>query len=129
MASNPSLSTVLTDWSFDPSIIVSIALVTTLYITGLRRLAQRGQHRRTVTWRHVSAFFLGLLAIVFALESPIDPLSNLLLSAHMVQHLLLLLIAPPLLLLGKPIPVLLVGAPHGLAQWLGRSHARPGFAA
>jgi cytochrome c oxidase assembly factor CtaG len=72
----------------------------------------------------MSYFLLGLLAIVLALESPIDPLSNLLLSAHMVQHLLLLLIAPPLLLLGKPIPVLLVGAPHGLAQWLGRSHAR-----
>jgi cytochrome c oxidase assembly factor CtaG len=124
MSTNPSISSVLTEWAFDPSFIVSIALVATIYLIGLRRLAYRGQHGRIVTRQHIASFFLGLLAIILAFESPIDPLSNLLLSVHMVQHLLLLLIAPPLLLLGKPIPVLLVGAPHGLAQWLGRAHAR-----
>lgn len=124
MSSNPSIASVLQEWSFDPSIIVSVVVVALIYIVGLRRLSSRSRHGRDVTWAHVCYFFLGLLAIVLALESPIDPLSNLLLSAHMVQHLLLLMIAPPLLLLGKPIPVLLVGAPHGLAQWLGYSHAR-----
>jgi cytochrome c oxidase assembly factor CtaG len=42
----------------------------------------------------------------------------------MVQHLLLLMVAPPLLLLGKPIPVLLVGAPYDLVHWVARGHAR-----
>lgn len=55
---------------------------------------------------HVWYFGAGLLTIFIALQSPIDTFSDQLFSMHMVQHLLLVLIAPPLLLLGTPAPLL-----------------------
>src|SRR5262249_10083433 len=101
MQTNPSLLTVLSWWSFDPSIVLGVALAAILYGAGLREMARRGRLRRTVADRHIAYFGLGLLAILLALESPIDELSARLFSAHMLQHMLLLMVAPPLLLLGK----------------------------
>jgi cytochrome c oxidase assembly factor CtaG len=57
------------------------------------------------------AFFGGLLAIWIAVGSPLGVLDHAALTAHMVQHLLLMAIAPPLLLLGAPVPPLLHGLP------------------
>ena len=50
----------------------------------------------------LAAFFGGLAAIFLALASPIEPFASLLLSLHMVQHLLLMMVAPPLIWLGAP---------------------------
>ncbi len=124
MSTNPSLVTILQQWTFTPSVIVSTVLAALIYVRGLRTLRRRGRLRRTVTILHESYFALGLLAVAAALLSPIDSLSNDLLSVHMVQHFLLLMVAPPLLLLGKPIPVLVVGAPRGLVRWVAARHAR-----
>ena len=124
VSTNPSIASVLTQWSFDPSIVLGVVLTATIYTIGIRELAHRGRQGRSVSRRHVVYFALGLLSIVLAFESPIDLLSDQLLTIHMVQHVLLLLIAPPLLLLGKPIPVLVVGAPRPLVRWLAGSHAR-----
>jgi putative membrane protein len=124
MSTHPSLFTVLADWSFEPSVLLGVALTAWIYAEGLRKLARRGRLGRAVTPWHVASFATGLVCILLGLVSPIDALSDQLLTAHMVQHLLLLMIAPPLLLLGKPIPVLLVGAPHGLVRSIARAHAR-----
>jgi cytochrome c oxidase assembly factor CtaG len=124
MPADPSAAAVLTDWAFDPTIVLAVALAAAVYAAGYRDLAHRGRRGQTVARRHAAYFGLGLLAIVLALVSPVDALSGRLLSMHMVQHLLLLMVAPPLLLLGRPIPVLVVGAPRPLARWLARSHAR-----
>ncbi len=124
MATNPSLATILSLWSFQPPVVLGIVLVGVLYGCGLQCLAGRGRLWRTVTWWHVVSFGCGLLAILLALASPIDALSTSLLSVHMVQHLLLLMVAPVLVLLGKPIPVLLVGAPREVVRAVARTHAR-----
>jgi len=124
VSTNPSIVSVLTQWSFDPTIVLGVALTATIYTIGIRELAHRGRQGKSVARRHVVYFALGLFSIVLAFESPIDPFSDRLLSAHMVQHVLLLLIAPPLLLLGKPIPALVVGAPRPLVRRLAGSHAR-----
>src|SRR5262249_42259090 len=58
------------------------------------------------------AFLAGLAALVIAACSPLDPLGHRLLQAHMVQHLLLMVVAPPLLWLGAPIAPLLMGLPR-----------------
>jgi putative membrane protein len=121
---NPSLVQVLSDWSFSPSVVVGVLLVVTIYLLGLRELSNRGRLRRTVRPRNEVYFALGMLAVMVALMSPIDALSNQLFAVHMVQHFLLLMVAPPLLLLGKPIPVLVVGAPRSLTRWVARRHAR-----
>lgn len=114
----------LTDWSFEPAVLLGLVFVGTAYARGLQLLHRRGRLWRTVGRRHIASFALGLFTIVLALESPIDALSNDLFSIHMAQHLLLLMVAPPLLLLGKPFPVLLVGAPHDLVHEATLLHAR-----
>jgi putative membrane protein len=64
-------------------------------------------------WR-LGAFFLGLAVIWIAIASPLDGFADALLSAHMVEHLLLMSFAPPLLLVGYPVVPLL----RGLPRWL-----------
>jgi cytochrome c oxidase assembly factor CtaG len=61
-----------------------------------------------------------LLVICIALLSPIDALSQQLFFMHMIQHLLLIMVAPPLLLLANPLPFLLWGLPAGQRRSVGR---------
>ena len=124
MDTSPSFGAVAGDWTLTPSIVLGLGLAALIYVLGLRELRRRGRLRRTVAPRHELYFLLGLMAIAAALLSPIDSLSDRLFAVHMLQHFLLLMVAPPLLLLGKPIPVLVVGAPRGLTRWLARRHAR-----
>jgi putative membrane protein len=86
----------LTDWSWDPS-LVYVAVAGVLYTLG-----SRGRDRPRPL--HALAFCASLLTIVVALTSPIDYYADQLFWVHMVQHILLLTIAPPLLLLGRPWP-------------------------
>src|SRR5258705_4492914 len=62
-------------------------------------------------WR-LGAFLLGLAMIWVAIASPLDGFADALLSAHMVEHLLLMSFAPPLLLLGYPVVPMLRGLPR-----------------
>src|SRR5437870_1380203 len=66
--------------------------------------------------RHLCAFLTGLVAVGVALVSPLDSLGESLLLAHMGQHLLLMLVAPPLLWLGAPVAPLLLGLPRRLRR-------------
>ena len=77
----------------------------------VRRLAPE----RFPGWRLVS-FLAGLLVIQFALASPLDAFASWLLSVHMVQHLLLTMVAPPLILLGAPFLPVLSGLPRAFAR-------------
>ena len=61
----------------------------------------------------------GLMALWIALASPIDALDDYLLAAHMMQHFILMSIAPPLIVLGAPVVPLLAGIAAGLdSRWL-----------
>ena len=90
-------------WSTEPSVYVGTGALISVYLFGMRRLNQDqpgdwGDQR----WR-VSAFLGGMFVILLSLVSPLHDLSDrYLFSAHMVQHLLLTMVAPPLLLLGTP---------------------------
>ena len=91
------------NWNFAPSILVMILSLAVLY-GYLIYLARKDGHwgSEVRTW-HVVSFALGLIVIFIALVSPLDALSNVaLFSAHMVQHLLLMLVASAFLLLGIP---------------------------
>jgi putative membrane protein len=86
----------LTPWLLDPS-LVYVALAATLYALGSRG---RGRPKPL----QALAFSASLLTIVIALDSPIDYYADELFWVHMVQHILLLTVAPPLMLLGRPWP-------------------------
>jgi putative membrane protein len=92
----------LTDWGFEPAIWLSIVAAALLYGIGTWRVWGRAGHGHGIRPKQAACFAAGLLAIVLALMSPIDHLAEDLLSAHMVQHLLLILAAAPLLVLGAP---------------------------
>ncbi len=87
-----------TAWSLDPS-LAYVALVATLYALGSRG---RGGPRPV----QALSFYASLLVIVIALCSPIDYYAGQLFWVHMVQHVLLLSVAPPLMLLGRPWPTM-----------------------
>lgn len=90
-------------WHF-PGVAFILCLVALgLYLVGLRRLAQHGQP--TSRWR-VAAFVVGLGATVITLASPVDRYAMSLFWVHMIEHLLLIMVAPTLLVLGRPLTVL-----------------------
>jgi putative membrane protein len=89
-------------WNFDPLVLLPLFVSVWLYGRGVLRLWARAGWGRRVTYPHVLSFALGATALIVALVSPVDPLGETLLSAHMAQHALLVAVAPPLLLLGKP---------------------------
>ena len=89
-------------WNFDLWLLGSLLLTHWLYGRGVSRLWARAGFGRGISILHVAAFAAGELAVVVALLSPLDALGETLLSAHMVQHGLLIAVAPPLLLLGLP---------------------------
>jgi cytochrome c oxidase assembly factor CtaG len=91
----------LLDWSFEPVPIVGIATAAYLYWRG-RRTASPALGRAATWDRGDTAFALGLAALVLALVSPFAYFDITLQWDHMVQHVLLLLVAPPLILLGDP---------------------------
>jgi putative membrane protein len=90
-------------WSFDPPVWIPLLLAHILYVWGvLRAWARAGVNRIVHLWRAI-CFMVGELVLVAALISPLDPLGETLLSAHMIQHILLAAVAAPLLVLGRPI--------------------------
>jgi putative membrane protein len=97
----------LTSWSWDPLVTVSLAFSAGLYGLGLARLWGTPAGRRVVRPWQVAAFVVGWSSLVIALVSPLDVLSDILFSAHMTQHELLMVIAAPLMVLGRPLIVML----------------------
>jgi len=78
----------------------------------------RRAHGRVPRPRARLAFFAGLGVVVAALTGPIDAAVTTSFSIHMVQHLLITMVAPPLLLLGAPITLALQAWPGTPRRWL-----------
>jgi putative membrane protein len=114
------------DWSLEFWVVSPLALTALAYAAGLWRLHRHGIRRRVVSIAQCCAFALGLLSLVAALMSPLDTLAEQLFSAHMSQHLMLMLVAPPLLILGRPDSVLLWTFNLRVRRGIGRlwHHAR-----
>lgn len=113
MTSLPAES-VLFSWAFLPVPAIGLLATAVIYFLGWRSLHAQ------VPWRfpveRLISFVGGLVVIYVALASPLDAFAGWLLVVHMVQHLLLTMVAPPLLLLGWPMLPLLSGLPRGFAR-------------
>jgi putative membrane protein len=86
-------------WSFPPGVVVALALYSGIYLVRWKRARTPGEPHPPGVGR-LLVFLTGILALVAALCSPIDRLAEQILVMHMVQHVLLLDIAPILLILG-----------------------------
>lgn len=101
-------------WSLSPAITAYGALAAALYLAGVVRSRRRWPLRRTI------CFLGGIGAAWVALQSGVDAYDGRLLSVHMVQHLILLLIAPVLLLCGQPTLLVLRSVRPSVRWRLGR---------
>jgi cytochrome c oxidase assembly factor CtaG len=127
---DPVLSAALRSWDLRLEVIIVLAAAGIIYSIGWWRLRtrtagsrvagrvnpRRVNPRRVNRW-HAGArwrpavYILGLLLLAIALMSPIDVLSAQMFTMHMIQHLFLVMIVPPLLLLANPLPYWLWGMP------------------
>ena len=110
-------------WNWEPSILIGLALQVGAYLACIGPLRGRFPGSAPVPPARVQTFLLGSLVLFIALVSPIDTLGDrYLLSAHMVQHMLITLVAPPLLLIGTPPwmfrPLLRLPLALPLGRWL-----------
>ena len=105
----PVSQAVLLSWSAPPAASFALAVMALVYLRGWVRL-QRARVPFVPRWRAV-CFLLGVLTLWVALASPCDTFSGFVLTAHMLQHMLLMSLAPPLILLGAPLVPLVSGLP------------------
>lgn len=101
----PTLGRLLGAWSFDPVLVCALCLAAGLYAWATRRTRTRWP-----LW-HTLSFMAGLLVLATALLSGIDRYADELLSIHVLEHLLLILAAPALLLAGAPVRLALGACP------------------
>jgi len=117
--------TLLTQWSWTPFALLGSGAAAVWYVGATRRVARAGL---PVSPRRTAAFLSGVAVLVIALASPIDTYADVSFTVHMVQHLLLSFVAPPLLALGAPIALALrASAPRTrsrLRTWLRGRTAR-----
>src|SRR6185437_4303133 len=113
-------------WSFPIVPFAGIALLLAVYLRGWFA-ARRTRTNELPAWR-LACFLSGLAFLWIALASPIDALDDYLLAAHMIQHFILMSIAPPLIVLGAPTVPLLRGLPRSVIRLLSRPLFRSGWA-
>jgi len=100
-------------WNLDPILLVAIAATALIYRRGLGRSSRP---RALFAWCFAGA----LITITLARVSPLEAMSGALASAHMVQHVLLLLVAAPLLVVGVPLRTIVRGMPLIARRWFAR---------
>jgi len=118
----------LWQWDLAPWLLFLLALSAYGYGRGLRQLWTHAGGPRGVTTLQAWAFALGWLSLVAALVSPLDALGGRLFSAHMVQHEMLMVVAAPLLVLGRPLATWTWALSPAQRRVVGRFFQRRGWA-
>lgn len=115
MPREPDLGIFLATWSDDPLPWIGIALATGTYLAGVWMVNRSHPATRVPSWR-IAAWLAGVAVIGVALVSAVDLYAESLFTVHMVQHLLLAMVAPPLLAFGAPVTLVLRAATPGLRR-------------
>jgi putative membrane protein len=108
-------------WSFDPFVILSLLVSAGVYSLGIYRLWSESGVGSAISVRGAIAYALGWLSLVVALVSPVHRWGEVLFSAHMTQHEILMLISAPLIVLGRPLIAAMWALPRPLRLNLGKT--------
>ena len=111
-------------WNLSLAVWAGLALSAWVYGRGWNLLER---HRQQLPAWQTACFVAGLVLLFVALVSPLDAAASALFSAHMAQHVLLILGVAPLLALSQPLGPLLLGLPRSWAHWLGGCWAGQGW--
>jgi putative membrane protein len=115
----PEAQALLNEWS--PPITLNAAIFLTAYCYLRGWFSLRHSSPGLFSTRRLAAFLAGMFLLWFAIGSPFSAFDDASLTMHMIQHILLMLVVPPLVLLGAPsLPLL-----HGLPQWFVRATVGP----
>jgi putative membrane protein len=104
-------------WNFEPLLLASLLLSLALYVRGMIAYP-------IAYWRNL-CFVAGIAVLFVSLVSPLEAMSTALFSAHMVQHLLLILVAAPLLTVSRPLAPLLRALPRAMQKSIGSIIQKP----
>ena len=115
-----SWQAVLIRWEFAPAVTAAAVIAALLYLWGAWRVRRDHPARPWPGWR-TGMFLGGLAVIVIATQSGIGSYGDVLFWDHMIQHLMLLMVAPPLLVLGQPVTLLLHASRNPLHTWCKRA--------
>ena len=110
---------VVTRWQFAPVVTALTVVLAGLYVWGMVRVQRRHPQRPWPAWRAVM-FLTALAVIVVATQSGIGTYDDVLFTDHMFQHLLLIMVAPPLLVVGQPVTLLMHASRNPLHTWVKR---------
>ncbi|HEY4879638.1 MAG TPA: cytochrome c oxidase assembly protein [Candidatus Acidoferrales bacterium] len=111
---SPELHAVFQTWSVPLGLDATLLLTVLIYLRGWFRV--RAVSANLIPAWRLGAFLAGVFSVWIAIGSPLDAFDEVLLTIHMAQHLLLMAIAPPLILLGAPALPLLQGIPQSVAR-------------
>ena len=92
---------IFASWSPPPWLTLSLALTAILYLRGWLEIGKTRPQQFDLL--RLASFYSGLAILWLAIASPMDGFADVLLSAHMIEHLLLMSVVPPLLLYGLPV--------------------------
>ncbi len=107
-------------WNVDPWIIINLVALSALYAGGYARMRAQRAERPTIMRRQAGLFWAGVAFLILALLSPIDVLASELLWVHMVQHMVLMNLAAPLVVMGAPMRIMIWSLPPEYRQLAGR---------
>lgn len=110
---------ILRSWSFDPFSTVILLVSGATYLTGVSRLWNAAGAGSGISKTEAAFFAAGWMSLVVALVSPLHPLGEVLFSAHMTQHEILMLVSAPLLVLGRPQIAAMWALPRRLRRPVG----------
>ncbi len=118
---NPVLGAFLLSWDLRVEVLATLLLAGSIFVRGWWRIRSQRTDRHPLAsgWR-LTAYLGGLVILGVALMSPIDVFGGQFFFMHMVQHLLLVMIAPPLLLVANPLPFFMWGLPSRARPTIGR---------
>jgi putative membrane protein len=108
---HPLARALLSSWEWRPEVLVILVPLGVMYIVGWRRLRRHSAHHKLANGWRLASYLGGLGVIALSLMSPIDRLGGQLFLMHMIQHMLMIMYAAPLLLLADPFPFFLWSLP------------------
>lgn len=111
---HPLARALLSSWEWRPEVLVILVPLGVMYLVGWWRLRRHSAHQKLANWWRLASYQGGLGVIAISLMSPIDRLGGQLFFMHMVQHMLMIMFAAPLLLLADPFPFFLWSLPMRL---------------
>jgi putative membrane protein len=124
LAHGDDAHTSASSWTFDPWLVLPIAVISLLYASGCVKLSRRA--RRSGPMRLQELFFCGgMLTLAGALITPLHWLGEHLFSFHMIEHEIVMAVSAPLIVLARPVGLLLWGLPRRARRGLGAAMQSP----